>query len=241
MKNCYRLGFSLAEILITIGIIGIIAAITIPFLIQNYQKYITVNRLKKEYSVISNAFVTSQEENGEMNTWGMTAMGSVNDGPKVLVPFFQNYIIKYLDIVDDCGYNCKKQTKVKRYRLNGMDWNWDNYFYYIIYLKDGSVVAFMVDNDSVVWSYVKIFVDINGDRGPNVSGKDVFTILLDPNGNSAIKLYGIDTIKYSKNRNSLLGNCRECCSKTTAGNYAGDFCGGLIQYDGWKISKDFPW
>ena len=240
MKTYPKLGFSLAEILITMGIIGVIAAITIPALVKNYQKYITVNRLKKEYSVISNAFVTSQDENGDMNTWGMNAMGSVEDGVEVLVPFFQNYILKYLDIIDDCGYDCKKQTKIKRYRLNGMDWSWDNFAYYIIYMKDGSVVAFSVDNDAHVWGLVRIYIDINGDRGPNVSGKDIFTIFLNPDGDSAIRLSGSDVLNSSKNRNSLFGNCRECCSKT-AGDYSGDFCGALIQHDGWKILKDYPW
>ena len=236
-----RTAFTLAEVLITLGIIGVVSAITLPALVQNYQKYVTVNRLKKEYSVISNAFVTSQEENGEMNTWRMGDLGSVNDGDNVLIPFYQNYIVKYLDVVDDCGFSCIKQREVKRYRLNGMSWTWYNHCWYVIYLKDGTVVCFMADNNSVVWSTVRIYVDINGDRGPNVSGKDIFTILLATNGDSALRLSGIDAIRNSKSRATLLGNCRECCSKESTGNYAGDFCAGLIQYDGWKISKDYPW
>ena len=236
-------GFTLAEVLITLGIIGVVVALTLPTLIQNYQKFVTVNRLKKEYSVISNAFVTSQAENGEMNTWGMGNLGNTNDGVEILIPFYQNYIVKYLDVVDDCGLNCIKQKHVKRYRLNGATWNWYNPGWYIIYLKDGAVIAFMTDNNSVVWSTVRIYVDINGDRGPNISGKDIFTILLETNGDSALKLSGIAKIRSTKNRNSLLGNCRECCSKEVSGtwSYAGDYCAGLIQYDGWKISKDYPW
>ena len=236
-----RTAFTLAEVLITLGIIGVVSAITLPALVQNYQKYVTVNRLKKEYSVISNAFVTSQEENGEMNTWGMGDLGSVNDGDNVLIPFYQNYIVKYLDVVDDCGFSCIKQKDVKRYRLNGMSWTWYNHSWYVIYLKDGTVVCFMADNNSVVWTTVRIYVDINGDRGPNVSGKDIFTIRLEANGDSALRLSGIDAIKRLKNRDYALGDCRECCSKESTGNYAGDFCAGLIQYDGWKISKDYPW
>ncbi len=37
----YRKGFTLAEVLITLGIIGVVAAITIPSLITNYQKTVT--------------------------------------------------------------------------------------------------------------------------------------------------------------------------------------------------------
>ncbi len=238
-------GFTLAEVLITLGIIGVVVALTLPTLIQNYQKFVTVNRLKKEYSVISNAFVTSQAENGEMNTWGMGNLGNTGNGTKLLLPFYQNYIVKYLDVADDCGFNCIKQRNVKRYRLNGATWNWYSNAKYIIYLKDGAVIALLADNNGVVWGIVRMYVDINGDRGPNVSGKDIFTILLETNGDSALKLSGIATIRSTKNRNALLGNCRECCSKkvtaTGLSSYAGDFCAGLIQYDGWKISKDYPW
>lgn len=236
-----KYAFTLAEVLITLGIIGIVAAMTMPVLIANYQKQVTVDRLKKSFSVISNAFVTSQYENGDMNTWGMDNIGSVSDGYENVIPaFLQNYIIKYLNVSIDCGLSCKLLTDVKRYRLNGKDWPWDDSFYYVVYLNDGTIVSFMVDNNSKEWMLVRIFVDINGDQKPNRAGRDIFTFKLDVNGNNAINMSGISEVKYNKNRNTLLGTCRECCSKN-AGDYSGDFCSGLIQYDGWKISKDYPW
>lgn len=204
-------------------------------------KQVTVDRLKKSFSVISNAFVTSQYENGDMNSWGMNSIGSVNDGYENVIPsFLQHYIIKYLNVSVDCGLSCKSQTKIKRFRLNGREWRWDDRFYYIVYLNDGTIVSFMVDNNSKEWMVVRIFVDINGDQKPNRAGRDIFTFKLDVNGNNAINMSGISEVKYNKNRNTLLGTCRECCSKN-AGDYSGDFCSGLIQYDGWKISKDYPW
>ncbi len=42
-----RKGFTLAEVLITLGIIGIVAALTLPSLIQKYQEKVTLERLKK--------------------------------------------------------------------------------------------------------------------------------------------------------------------------------------------------
>lgn len=236
-----KYAFTLAEVLITLGIIGVVAAMTMPVLIANYQKQVTVDRLKKSFSVISNAFVTSQYENGDMNTWGMDNIGSVSDGYENVIPaFLQNYIIKYLNVSIDCGLSCKLQTDVKRYRLNGKDWPWDDSFYYVVYLNDGTIVSFMIDNNTKVWSVVRIFVDINGNQKPNMAGKDIFTFRLETDGDNAINMSGITQVKLNKNRNTLLGTCRECCSKN-AGDYAGDFCSGLIQYDGWKISKDYPW
>ena len=44
--------FTLSEVLITLGIIGIIAAMTLPSLVGRYQEKVTVTRLKKYYSIL---------------------------------------------------------------------------------------------------------------------------------------------------------------------------------------------
>ena len=62
-------GFTLAEVLITLGIIGIVAALTIPNLIGNYEKYITVVKLKRAYSIISQVTERGVAEYGDMNSW----------------------------------------------------------------------------------------------------------------------------------------------------------------------------
>lgn len=46
--------FTLAEVLITLGIIGVVAALTLPALIQNYQDKVMVSQAKKTYSNFSN-------------------------------------------------------------------------------------------------------------------------------------------------------------------------------------------
>ena len=48
--------FTLAEVLITLGIIGVVAAMTMPSLIQNYQRHVWLTQLKKSYSVLTNGF-----------------------------------------------------------------------------------------------------------------------------------------------------------------------------------------
>ena len=49
-------GFTLAEVLITLGIIGVVAAITLPTVIQNYQKQVLVTQLKKMYATWNEGF-----------------------------------------------------------------------------------------------------------------------------------------------------------------------------------------
>ena len=53
--NISKAAFTLAEVLITLGIIGIVAALTMPALIANYQKQVTLNGLKKAYSQLAQA------------------------------------------------------------------------------------------------------------------------------------------------------------------------------------------
>ena len=48
-----KVAFTLAEVLITLGIIGVVAAMTLPALIQNYQKGVVLNRLKQTYAQIT--------------------------------------------------------------------------------------------------------------------------------------------------------------------------------------------
>ena len=62
--------FTLAEVLITLGIIGVVAAMTIPTLVANYQEKQTVSKLIKAYAAITNAYTMAKAENGDLNTWG---------------------------------------------------------------------------------------------------------------------------------------------------------------------------
>ena len=57
-----RTGFTLAEVLITLGIIGVVAAMTIPILLGEYKKYVNVVTLRKAYSDIERIFLDFREE-----------------------------------------------------------------------------------------------------------------------------------------------------------------------------------
>lgn len=65
-------GFTLAEVLITLGIIGIVAAMTLPAAIARYKKLEATARLKKFNSTMQQALLSSTTENGDVNTWDMS-------------------------------------------------------------------------------------------------------------------------------------------------------------------------
>lgn len=70
--NAYA--FTLAEILITLGIIGVIAGLTIPNLIANYEKQAAEVRLKKDFSTFANALKLAENEHGNVEDWYETGM-----------------------------------------------------------------------------------------------------------------------------------------------------------------------
>ena len=61
----------MAEILITLGIIGVVAAMTIPVLIANHKKQEVVTKLEKVYTVMNQAIKMSEVENGAVEHWYM--------------------------------------------------------------------------------------------------------------------------------------------------------------------------
>ena len=77
-----KLGFTLAEVLITLGIIGIVAAMTIPVLMTNYQKKTTATRAKKAYSELLQAIKLSENDNESMESWNVGETSSIENTKK---------------------------------------------------------------------------------------------------------------------------------------------------------------
>ena len=60
-------GFTLAEVLVTLGIIGVVSAMTVPTLIQNYQRKSYVTQLHKVYNEMSQAAIQFQTDRNAVN------------------------------------------------------------------------------------------------------------------------------------------------------------------------------
>ena len=169
-------GFTLAEILITLGIIGVVAALTMPALIQNHREKVTVTRLKKVYSVLSQAYVSASSENLDIKEWGLGKEFST-DGAQAIA----EKLLPYLKLNKDCGFEkgCFPAGVVYTY-LNGSGWyNLDSSGSraYRAILSDGTLIAI-----ESFGTYGKIFVDINGFKGPNQDGRDLFAFRLKTEG-----------------------------------------------------------
>ena len=181
MKN--KFGFTLAEVLITLTIIGVIAALTIPNLMQRYQEQTTVNKVKKFYSTLSNAYSQAQKEYGTADEWG------VNNTTEDASNKIYGLLFKpYFKISKNCGTNnsggCIPNVVYKQ--LNNVNripyattTTWG--YYYSLILNDGSLVWFRSGDN------VFIFIDVNGKKEPNKIGVDMFVFSIKYNNSNIIQ------------------------------------------------------
>lgn len=237
--------FTLAEILITLGIIGIVAALTMTVLIGNYQKEVTVNSLKKMYSTLNQAAEMYQAEHEITYEEFDTSL----DGKSFMSKYFKPYlhVIKecnnFSECYDDNPLTIDRKTKYRN-------------IYYIAVLSDGSYLGI-----TSVPSGKLFYFDINGAKGPNYSGRDIFGFYLinkstiGENEGCAPVLKNLESglypggyagcyvpfTKYS--REELLSTTvdRSCNHNAPAVSDSYDACAAVIMMDGWKIAKDYPW
>ena len=171
-----KAAFTLAEVLITLGIIGVVAAMTMPSLIQNYQEKATVTKLKKCYSLVSQAYVSILNDEGGSDTL------QAGDDLEMMEKFG-----KYLKYQKTCGRNkgCFPNVTYKSVTGNGYNkWEDDTTDRSRAVLTDGTLIMF---NKSAMWGgnegnylYAQIYVDINGFKGPNQLGRDFFYFYISP-------------------------------------------------------------
>lgn len=217
-------GFTLAEVLITLGVIGVIAALTMPSLIENHQKKVVVSRLQKFYTSINQAIKLSEVDNGSCEFWNYPATNGVDSASE----FYRVYLKKYLSVLSE------KEEVVNIFKLNKkLDCTKS---YYVVYFSDGSAMGLNWEGgmDIHFWPQAS---SINKQVFPSKTNF-VFNFKKGSMLNScSIEPY---TYNWDGSRNDLRLNVRYGCSIENV-NSVGGYCAKLIQYDGWKISDDYPW
>ncbi|MDE6137832.1 MAG: type II secretion system GspH family protein [Candidatus Gastranaerophilales bacterium] len=174
-----KTGFTLAEVLITLGIIGVVAAITIPGLITTYKAHQLRAQFLKSYSVIQQVF--KQMEADDIAIDPSDYYDNTNGR-------FYKTFIKYLTNATNCGdltnktnnpvcYDYSQNSKDNPYKtLDGKTDIAPSFFDDgQILLSDGTLLLF--ENPSnAIGSPIFISVDLNGYKKlPNRWGYDLFT------------------------------------------------------------------
>ena len=213
-----KAAFTLAEVLITLGIIGVVAAMTLPAVITNVQKKVVENQLKVFNTTINNAFRMAQvEHGGKFDDW---------------IPSYYNYsfaemrewlgeylfpYIKYYDVSD-----CRSENMVDGNNI----------------VQDG--ICFHMANGALVWTHIDnnggdLTYYVNGKKQSNPRNSFSFQFAKTNKKSEFIEPY----IQYWN------GDKASLTSGGTWGCYKGctncGYCTKIIQLNNWEIPDDYPW
>lgn len=227
MNNLHKnyKAFTLSEVLITLGILGVVIAMTLPTLINKYKKQEASARLKKFYTIMNQAIMMSELENGDIKYWDIKAPYTADDGSydynvggASCYNFFNRYLAKYIKYYKVTqGYSKENEDGTTTSKHSK------------VYLYDGS------SSKIKQGTCIDFIFDINGDKKPNRSGEDIFCFYICPHG-KGYRLY--ETEKFST-QGYMSTNTREKAMEACKTNRAA--CARLIQIDGWEIKKDYPY
>ncbi len=224
MKHVQNKAFTLSEVLVSLVIIGVIAAITVPVIFANYQEQALKSSLKKNYSVLKQALDRYQAENGERVIASDIAMTSDYNNEQLI-----NVFIPYLNILYDCGETRANSSCIPIDAYSGNGNSSDVYKTYNGYdimekrfddgqfvLSDGSLLLF--EGISITNNIHYISVDVNGfGKKPNRLGKDLFVFELNDDGNllpeGAKGTVYYDTDSYCSNTSTDSMNGAGCTYK----------------------------
>ena len=173
--------FTLAEVLITLGIIGVVAAITMPTIIHNAQMKVHQNQFKKAYSLLSTAI---EKAKYDIDTYDIRCSSTNVDECRL----FHNALENNLKIIKKCNGNAynngciadvKGVNDIKKDVNSSFTEKIGNYGrFHTRYLKDNDYAFVTVNGLTVVYyernSRAIYWVDTNGLKGPNKYGYDIF-------------------------------------------------------------------
>lgn len=182
MEKESKIAFTLAEVLITLGIIGVVAAMTIPSLIQSYKEKATVTAVKQSYSIFAQALKMVTIDNPDLSALTDSSL-SAKENSQIMF----NEISKHIKKVKSCDVDKKCMGNTYYLNLNNEKVsNWDTY---------NNLVTGVLANGTSFWilslpasisgeeTYAgQIGIDINGNKRPNKFGVDFFWFTFNKNG-----------------------------------------------------------
>ncbi len=242
----YRSAFTLAEVLITIGIIGVVAAMTMPTLMAKYQEKVTVTKLKKVYSILSQAYLRAQEDYGTIDNWGFPEdSGSTTDpdtGETVSkdenaknTQILWETLSKYMNVSYKCYQTDDTKCINNALPTHGLGGNTmgssKGAKQSIIKLSDGTTFSGgWIDfshsgtcNDKKSGYCGNFIVDLNGlENAPNTIGKDMFAFKL-----TRVGIYphgGPDEVRN-------IHKFPRACDRNSTGSNSGFACAAWVIYN----------
>lgn len=222
--------FTLAEVLITLGIIGVVAAMTIPNLIAKLDQNGKISKLRKAQSIINQAIKLSVNENGDYEGWDNT-LRTKDYVQTYLAPYMK--IAVWCDTAQKCGYKTANPWDSKVYSGFNIEnrvpfITMDGILYSVI--TRGGLSSGDKDTDSQydfsITSSSGVIVDINGPNKPNRFGNDLFMLVRTSNGS-------VMPLGYNLSDTAINNDCKKSNIRI--------YCAEKLRRNGWKASTDYPW
>lgn len=219
----------MAEVLITLGIIGVVAALTIPSLIEKHQKQVVAAKVKKAYTVFSQALKLSEVENGPVEYWDYGTWDSVSNTKR----FVNTYIAPYFTTLEQCSQGNEKKCG---FSVSGSAVNY--------FVNDGTAYSIMAYSGAKV---MRIMINVNPKKyEDSLIGKDSFYFefingkLLPAFWRDGLTREDIIEGYVSGFTNSETLYCKKTMIASKGATYR-HACTALLYIDGWEFKKDYPW
>lgn len=229
--NNKKLGFTLAEVLITLGIIGVVAALTMPMLMQKYNNSVAETRLKKFYSTMNQAIMMAKNNYGDF-PWNDYAIWAKRDEDGEYIDqndksdiVYNKYFAPYLNIIDN-----KKVIDA------------ENYNRILHYFSDGSAFAFRpFQNQDIEFfpSHAEKCIKFKV-RERIGTCSFFFAFIADDKLLPEWKYHykkGVEPYLYAWD--GQVSTLYKGCNNELI-NYQVGYCTSVISQNGWKIPKDYP-
>ena len=229
-RDYRKTAFTLAEVLITLGIIGVVAALTLPTLIQNHANKVVETRLMKFYSTINQAIQLAEVDYGDSAYWyakyddlDTDIKGRPVKGKTDREKWVNKYLAPYMKITET------------KYADDG---------YPVFYLADGASFRYTHPTSLSDWElYTKdYFKCVKGGSWTKNMGICNFRFIYSPISTKVSRrsfkpynYYWDGKVETFKNGITEAGTYYRACNTRNQ-----EYCALYIQYNGWKIPDDYP-
>ena len=227
-----RLGYTLAEVLIVLGVLGIIAEMVIPVIIVAQKERTIITGVKESYTLLSSAYKLAVLNEETPNNWTLTAKDSPAGALNLLTKFSA-----YLKFTKNCGTDaasdCFGNGMYKK--LGGTDGEKinENTAVAKAILNNGTSFGVKVISPTCIEATPRggtlalasvcavAYIDVNGNNKPNTYGKDLFYFL--------ITKYGI--IPYGTDGDTSSPFSTSCKTALTSSSTHGNGCTAWVIYN----------
>lgn len=228
-----KFAFTLTEVLVTLSIIGVVSALTVPTLMNQYQKKAQAVQIRKSANEIMSAIDMLTTEEGK-TTFKKTSVFTDVLPDNTAVNGIENLITKHLKVIKTCeekaagcfaaeNYRSITNTDPSAFTCEGKS--------YVLANSAAICVSRTIGEKE---KYLTVQIDTNGIDKPNIGGRDMFVFDINENGdfrNSEIKCEGGSGGGSICTEDEITFSAATCTASALGSN-----CFGVLSENNWIMN-----